>query len=150
MSLDINCSDWDKFYSHLEIYKEMLDDALYGLNNNRLRLFYSRIYYSCFHLINALFYKYGILNDKKEISSHRQLMVVFNKIFINDEKIFDNSFFKILRDTFTRRGEADYSLIVSFNDENSIEIYNKIKIFIDTLKNKINEGLAKLDKDILE
>jgi uncharacterized protein (UPF0332 family) len=147
MSLNINCNDWDKFYSHLGIHKEMLDDALFGLNNNRLRLFHSRLYYSCFHLVNALFYLYGILNNNNKISSHRQLLFAFNKIFIHDEKIFDNSFHKILSDSYDRRADADYDVDVSFDKDSSIKAYNDAKIFIDSIKDKINDGLVKIGKD---
>jgi len=143
MSLDINCSNFDKLYAYLKLSEEMLDDALYGLNDNRFRLFQSRSYYSCFHLINALFYLYGILSDEDKISSHRALKGVFNKIFIHNEKIFDSSFFTILKDSSDRREKADYDTDVIFSKDTSLENYNDVKYFIETVKNKINTELEK-------
>ena len=144
MSLDINGNNWDKLYAHLKLSKEMLEDALYGLEDNRFRLFQSRLYYSCFHLVNALFYKYGILNDKKEISSHKELRAAFNKFFIYEENIFDSSFLKILRNSSAIRDKADYNVDAIFSKEASLENYNEVRIFMDTIKDKINESLKRI------
>jgi len=148
MPLDVNCNDFDKLYAHLKLSEEMLDDALYGLNDNRLRLFQSRSYYSCVHSVNALFYLYGILNEKNGILNHRGLKTAFNTIFIYKECIFDSSLFAILRDSSDRRDKADYKVDVFFSKEASLKNYDKVKFFVDTLKNKIETELEKINKHI--
>ncbi len=46
--------------------KELYEDALILAQNNRWRSCVNRLYYSCFHIVDALLYKDGIISKSHD------------------------------------------------------------------------------------
>jgi len=138
-------SSYSSFKEHLDRSLFILDSAKILLDTSRFIDLQSRLYYSCYHIVRALFFFNDVLNDNKLISNHRFLIGEFNRIFIKNN-IFDKSFSGILRDSFARREDADYRMENVFTKEQSIENYNEVKTFVETLKNNIDSGLKNISK----
>jgi len=87
------------------------------------------VYYACFYIVSALALKYGFSTSK-----HQGLLNWFNKKFVNDDKIFDKEMFHVYRVTFKYRQQADYDIEYKPTLEDTIEQFEKAKIFIETVK----------------
>jgi uncharacterized protein (UPF0332 family) len=128
----------------------MLESAKLFLDLNRLPDFYSRQYYSCYHIINSLFYLYGFLvksdvfTENEEISKHSVLISFFNKYFIKNG-VFGKDFSLILKKFIEYRMTADYKFN-EFDKEESINDYDKCLNFINTIKDKIENGLKEIGR----
>ena len=75
-------SNSDKINSRLSKSREAFDVAILSLENRYLNTAVSRLYYTCFHLVTALFAKYDIVTY-----THNGVKTVFSKSFIKDKKI---------------------------------------------------------------
>jgi len=150
---ELNYNITDKFLyilrKHIDKSYYMLESAKIFLDMDRFSDFYSRQYYSCYHIVNSLFYLYGLLvksdvfSENKEISSHGVLISFFNKHFIKSE-IFDKSFSPLLRDFQEYRMAADYDFD-EFNKEKSLKDYNNALNFVKVIKDKIDSGLKNVN-----
>jgi len=152
VELNYNITDksLDFLKQHIVKSHYMLESSKIFLDIERFPDFYSRLYYSCYHIINSLFYLYGLLvvtdvfSENKEISTHGKLIGFFYKCFIKNE-IFNKNFSDILRDFQEYRTTADYKFD-KFNKEKSIKDYKKGFDFINIIKDKINNGLKEIGK----
>jgi uncharacterized protein (UPF0332 family) len=153
-NIELNYNITDKsleiLKKHINKSSYMLESAKIFLDIDRLPDFYSRLYYSCYHIINSLFFLYGLLVksdifiENKEMSSHGALIGFFNRYFIKS-RIFDKSFSTLLIDFQVYRMAADYDF-EEFDKEKSINNYNDGLNFVNTIKDKINSGLEEIRK----
>lgn len=115
---------------------EALRSAEILIDNDSIFSACNRIYYSIFHIVMALGYKYGFTTSK-----HSQLLGWFNKKFIYDENIFDKEFRKTYKDAYDLRQESDYSYTEAIEKENMKLLLDKAKEFIKTVKTHIESNM---------
>ena len=152
IELNYNITDesLDILKKHIIKSQDFLRASKLLLDNNELPHFYSRLYYSCYHIVNSLFYLYSLLvkssvfTEIREISTHNVLINFFNRCFIKTE-IFDKSFSTLFKDLKDFRMVADYHFD-EFDKEKSIEYYNNGLNFVNTIKDKIDNGLKEIGK----
>lgn len=87
-------ADKEKIINHrINRANETIDEVQLLINNNKLSLAVSRIYYGCFYILSALAFKYSF-----DTSNHGKLIGWFNKKFIKSGKIDKKyqSFFRFL------------------------------------------------------
>jgi len=118
--------------SFLNKSKEALEDARINLENVRLANALNRIYYSIFYSVVALAYLENYITSK-----HKQLMGWFNKKFIHEEKIFDQTLYDAYKEAFENRQESDYTIHslldakeIRINYENAVRFVEKISEYI--------------------
>ncbi len=112
----------------LEKADKALKDAVSNLD---ISLFVSqnRAYYTVFYTVLALGYLDGFTTSK-----HHQLMGWFNKKYVHENKIFDQSMSKIYRNLMKNRELSDYDVAEIPKEENSIKGIEAAKLFIKTVK----------------
>ncbi len=110
---------------------ETIVDVRILIENNRMRAAINRIYYGMFYSLLAL----GIKNEF-ETSKHAQLIGWFNKSFIN-AGLIDTKYGKIINKAFNRRTKGDYDIIIDFDKDTVIEMYNEMQEFISKIRNYI-------------
>ena len=149
LNYNITDKSLDNLKKHIVKSHNLLRVSKLLLDNNELPDFYSRLYYSCYHIVKSLLYLYGFLVksdvfiENKEISSHNVLINFFNRYFIKNE-IFDKSFSTLLKDLKEFRMVADYDFN-EFNKEKSLKDYNNVLNFVSVIKNKIDSGLKNVN-----
>jgi uncharacterized protein (UPF0332 family) len=118
--------------SFLNKSKEALEDARINLENVRLANALNRIYYAIFYSVVALGYLENFITSK-----HKQLMGWFNRKFIHEEKIFDQSLYDTYKEAFENRQESDYTIYsvldteeIRINYENAVVFVKKISEYI--------------------
>ena len=84
-----------------------LETSRFLIENSDVDAAFNRIYYSIFYAVMALGYKYGFITSK-----HRQLMGWFNKIFVNEKKVFSNRMYQIYKAAYDNRQDSDYNLVI--------------------------------------
>jgi uncharacterized protein (UPF0332 family) len=133
-----------------EEYKEILiknchsksiqsfNDAMLGIENNRISMALNRIYYSIFYSVMALAYKDNFISSK-----HKQLMGWFNKKYIYDEKVFAPGLIDIYKTAYKDRQESDYELvdIKNINIDDIQTALANAKYFIDTIFSYIEKEI---------
>jgi len=110
---------------------ECINEVDFLMQNNKLRLAVSRIYYGMFYAVSAL----AVIHNFKT-SKHQQLIGWFNKEFINQNK-FPTEYGKFFRDAFSRRSDVDYGDIVAYQIEEVQEWFEQMKIFINAVKDSL-------------
>jgi len=152
IELNYNITDlsFDILKQHINKSYYMLESAKFLFDMERLPDFYSRLYYSCYHIINSLFYLYGLLVisdifiENKEISSHSVLIGFFNRYFIKS-KMFDKNFSALIINFKEFRMKADYKFD-EFDKEEALKNYNRGLNFFNVIKDKIDNGLKEIGK----
>lgn len=86
----------------LDQARESLQDAQYGLTNNRLKLTVNRSYYAIFHAIRALLALSGV-----DFKRHSAVIAYFRKHYIKTGK-FDKIYSDIITHAFDIRNSSDY------------------------------------------
>lgn len=95
----------------IERSNELFDDAVLLAANKRWRSCVNRLYYSSFHLINALLFKNGIT-----VKSHDGLKTKFMQLYIKTNQI-SLEFGRLYSRLIDWRQESDYSIIVDFDEK---------------------------------
>jgi uncharacterized protein (UPF0332 family) len=111
---------------------EIFQDAQLLAENKRWRSCINRLYYSSFHLINALLFIDGI-NAK----SHDGLKSKFLQLYVKTNLI-DIEFGKLYSRLIDWRQESDYSVYVDFEESDVLPIIDKVDRFNHALLEIIN------------
>lgn len=88
------------------------------------RVAVSRLYYAMFYIAEAI-----LLTKNLSYSSHSAIISYFGKEFVKTG-IFNQKFYKVLRDTFKSRQNADYEPVTNFTKEEVAEYLNLAKEFL--------------------
>ncbi len=102
---------------------ELFQDAILLAENKRWRSCVNRLYYSSFHLINALLFQEGI-NAK----SHDGLKTKFLQLYVKTNLI-DIEFGKLYSRLIDWRQESDYSVYVDFGGDDVLPLIDKVEKF---------------------
>jgi len=121
-------------YINYQIAKavELFQDAELLAKNNRWNSCVNRLYYSSFHLVNALLFKQGI-----KTKSHEGLKTKFLQIYVKN-KIIEPELGKLYSLLIDWRQESDYSVYVEFKEQDVLPLFPRVK--------KLNEVLVSLIK----
>jgi uncharacterized protein (UPF0332 family) len=114
---------------NIEKSDEAMLVAQESLENNRLTTALNRTYYAIFYTVCALAYKHNYATSK-----HASLMGWFNKKFVNEEKVFDKEIFQIYYRAFSLRQESDYETMYTPNFNETKELLEDAKVFIDVVR----------------
>jgi uncharacterized protein (UPF0332 family) len=121
----------DYIQYRLDRSDEIFQDARLLAENKRWRSCINRLYYSSFHLINALLFQDGITPK-----SHDGLKTKFLQHYIKTGKI-DVDFGKLYSRLIDWRQESDYSAYVDFSEEDVFPLIAKVEEFNTILINHI-------------
>ena len=102
---------------------ELFQDARLLAENKRWRSCLNRLYYSSFHLINALLFQEGI-----NARSHDGLKTKFLQLYVKTNLI-DMEFGKLYSRLIDWRQESDYSVYVDFCEVDVLPLIDKIEKF---------------------
>ncbi len=102
---------------------ELFQDARLLAENKRWRSCVNRLYYSSFHLVNALLFQEGI-NAK----SHDGLKTKFLQLYVKTNLI-DIEFGKLYSRLIDWRQESDYSVYVDFGGDDVLPLIDKVEKF---------------------
>lgn len=108
--------------------QEALDDADHSINVKRYTMAQNRIYYAIFYAVTAL----GYLNNFTT-SKHSELSGWFNKKFVYEESIFDDSMNSIYKIAYENRKKSDYDFTYKIDPEKLSENLDKARIFVDNI-----------------
>lgn len=107
----------------IERSAELFEDAVLLATNKRWRSCVNRLYYSSFHLINALLFKDGITPK-----SHDGLKTKFLQLYVKTNLIaFEYG--KLYSRLIDWRQESDYSIIVDFDETDVFPLVESVKEF---------------------
>ena len=114
---------------------EIFVDARLLAENKRWRSCVNRLYYSSFHLINALLFMDGIT-----AKSHDGLKTKFMQLYIKSSLI-DIGYGKIYARLIDWRQESDYSVIAEFNENDVVPLIEEVEKFNQVLLEIIESKL---------
>ena len=100
---------------------ELFQDAKLLAKNHRWRSCVNRLYYSSFHLVNALLFQ-----DDITVKSHDGLKTKFFQHYIKTNRI-DPEFGKLYSQLIDWRQESDYSVYVDFDEEDVKPLIEKVE-----------------------
>jgi uncharacterized protein (UPF0332 family) len=100
---------------------ELFQDAKLLAENKRWRSCVNRLYYSSFHLVNALLFQDGVTPK-----SYDGLKTKFFQLYIKTYRI-DPEFGKLYSQLIDWRQESDYSIDMDFNDEDVKPLIKKVE-----------------------
>ena len=103
---------------------ESLDEAKILARKNHWNTVANRLYYSCFYIVNALFYKHDLITK-----THSGTKSEFHKSFIKTG-IFEKSMGKLYSELFDKRQEGDYQDFYSFERDEIEPIINSTEEFV--------------------
>ncbi len=102
---------------------EIFQDAELLAENKRWRSCVNRLYYSCFHLVNALLFQDDIMTK-----THEGLKTKFLQHFVKTGKI-GIEYGKLYARLIDWRQESDYAAYVSFSDRDVLPLLGKVEEF---------------------
>ncbi|SHJ52894.1 Uncharacterized protein, contains HEPN domain, UPF0332 family [Tangfeifania diversioriginum] len=117
----------------LEKAKELFQDAELLAQNNRWNSCINRLYYSSFHLVNALLFKQGI-----KTKSHEGLKTKFLQLYVKN-KIIDTELGKLYSLLIDWRQESEYSVYVEFKEQDVLPLLVRVKKLNEVLVNLIEK-----------
>ena len=94
----------------------------------------NRAYYAMFYMVLALLAKIGIGTSK-----HSGAIALFDQHFVKEE-IFPKDMSYALHKAFDMRQTSDYRELVSINDEDAKEIFQKAKEFVGRVKENLSSN----------
>jgi len=106
-------------------------DAVMLANSGSWNSCINRLYYSCFYMVNALLFSFGI-----EAKTHSGIRSRFFNEFIKTEKLSKDKG-KLYSDLFDWRNEGDYADFLEFDKEFTEPVIAKVKIFIESVEELI-------------
>ena len=113
---------------------EAIEEAELLIDNDKLKLAVSRVYYGMFYILTALALKYNFKTSK-----HKELVGWFNKNFIKDKKI-DQRYGAMMRKAFKSRNDSDYADFIKFEKSDVEKMFLEMKDFIYTIENYIEQS----------
>lgn len=111
---------------------EFFKDAQLLAENNRWQSCVNRLYYSSFHLIDALLSLDGI-----SAKTHEGLKTKFLQLYIKSEKI-ELVLGKLYTQLLDWRHESDYSVFVEFDRDEVLPLIQQVENLNKILKEKIH------------
>ena len=108
--------------------------ARYALENKYYDSAASRLYYTCFHLISALFAKYGI-----QTYTHNGVKTVFAKNFIKQNKL-EPKWGKLLATLFDARQLGEYGDFSLITEDELIGLMKQVEEFKKVVLALIDEN----------
>ena len=102
---------------------ELFQDAILLAENKRWRSCVNRLYYSSFHLINALLFQEGI-----NVRTHDGLKTKFLQLYVKTNLI-DIEFGKLFSRLIDWRQESDYSVYVDFSEDDVLPLIDEVEKF---------------------
>jgi len=124
----------EKINSRLSKSREAFAVAKLALEKKYLNTAVSRLYYTCFHLVTALFAKHYI-----ETYTHNGVRTIFSKNFIKDKKI-EPKWGKLLATLFDARQLSEYGDISLITEEELLELTKQVEEFTQVMLFAINEN----------
>ncbi len=128
-------SQEDYIKSRIDRSNEIFDDAKLLAKNNRWRSCVNRLYYSSFHLVDAL-----MTLDNITTKTHEGLKTKFFQLYIKSGKI-ESGYGKLYTKLIDWRQESDYSVFVDFEDNDVLPLIDKVeklnKLLIQTIMKKL-------------
>lgn len=112
---------------------ELFDDAKLLAENNRWHSCVNRLYYSSFHLVDAL-----LTLDNITTKTHEGLKIKFLQLYIKTGKI-GVDYGKLYSKLIDWRQESDYSVYVDFKDSDVIPLLDEVEHLNKILLKTINE-----------
>jgi uncharacterized protein (UPF0332 family) len=122
--------------SYLTKARTALDDAEFNIQNKRSLTASNRLYYAIFYSVISLGFLENFITSK-----HKQLIGWFNKKFIYEEKIFDETFMKIYKEAYENRMESDYEISAARSEDDIIKDFEKTKYFVEEITHYIESKL---------
>lgn len=116
-------SNADLIKFKLQRSKEALEEAKLLSQNNHWNTVASRLYYSAFYSISALFVKHGL-----KAHSHSGTKSEFHKSFIKTNLISEESGF-LFTDLFNKRQEGDYEDFLEFTKADIEPLIKQVEEF---------------------
>ena len=113
--------------------QETYDEAVLMKHEKHWNTCANRLYYSCFYAVLALLEKHGFASSK-----HSGVKSFFNQNFVKTGKISKEQG-KLYNNLFDARQEGDYIDFVYFDADTMEPWFPKVKDFITTIINLINE-----------
>jgi uncharacterized protein len=109
-------------YIDYRIHKsiEVFEDAKLLATNQRWNSCVNRLYYSSFHLVSALLFKYDIKSE-----THNGAKTQFNLHFIKTDKLA-LEYGKLYSSLFLWRQESDYADFVDFDRETVLPLIDQV------------------------
>jgi uncharacterized protein len=112
---------------------ELMEDARLLADNKRWRSCVNRLYYSSFHLINALLFNKGITTK-----SHDGLKTKFLQLYIKTGLV-EVKYGKLYSRLIDWRQESDYSVYVDFEEIDVEPLIEKVQEFNEVIIKMIDE-----------
>jgi uncharacterized protein (UPF0332 family) len=100
--------------------KEVFEDAKLLATNQRWNSCVNRLYYSSFHLVSALLFKYDLKSE-----THNGAKTQFNLHFIKNGKV-SIEYGKLYSSLFLWRQESDYADFVDFDSETVLPLIDQV------------------------
>ena len=111
---------------------EIFQDAKLLADNTRWGSCVNRLYYSSFHLVNALLSLDGVTTK-----THEGQKTKFLQLYVKTNLI-DIEFGKLYSRLVDWRQESDYSVYVDFDENDVLPLIDKVKSFNEIITEKIN------------
>ena len=127
----MNNSQADYIHSRIQRSDEFFKDAQLLADNSRWQSCVNRLYYSSFHLIDALLSLDGI-----SAKTHEGLKTKFLQLYVKTEEV-DMNLGKLYTQLLDWRHESDYSVFVEFNRDEVLPLIQQVGNLNKTLKDKI-------------
>jgi uncharacterized protein (UPF0332 family) len=130
----MNQSQADYIQYRIEKSSEFFKDAQLLAENSRWQSCVNRLYYSCFHLIDALLSLDGI-----SAKTHEGLKTKFLQLYIKTGEV-DMELGKLYTQLLDWRHESDYSVFVEFDKDEVLPLLKRVenlnKILLDKISSK--------------
>lgn len=128
----MNPSQADYIQYRIERSIEFFKDAQLLAENNRWQSCVNRLYYSSFHLIDAL-----LSLDDVTAKTHEGLKTKFLQLYVKTGEV-NIEFGKLYTHLLDWRHESDYSVFVDFNENEVLPLIQQVQDLNNILLKKIN------------
>jgi uncharacterized protein (UPF0332 family) len=122
----------DYIQYRIEKSQEFFKDAQLLADHSRWQSCVNRLYYSTFHLVDAL-----LSIDKISAKTHEGLKTKFLQLYIKTEEI-DLESGKLYTRLLDWRQESDYSVFVEFDKDEVLTLIREVEKLNNTILEKIN------------
>ncbi len=112
--------------------QEAIENVKFLIENNKLSLAVTQIYYGIYYMLSALAVK-----DRFKTSKHKQLIGWFNKMYIKGGGI-DKRYSKLIQRAYDNRMESDYDVFSSFSKEEVEQAFEEMKEVIVEIEKLID------------
>jgi uncharacterized protein (UPF0332 family) len=127
----MNISQAEYIKYRIQRSDEFFKDAELLADNGRWQSCVNRLYYSTFHLIDALLSLDGI-----SAKTHEGLKTKFLQLYVKTDKI-NKSFGKLYTQLLDWRNESDYSVFVEFSRNEVLPLLQSVRNLNEILPEKI-------------